>query len=213
MFTPRQSGRQISVCASKRKLDTSEARSARERAIYAIIQPNLRKQWFGLFQIRRRCAAVAVTYFMAATSEEKPRLDGNVEDNPRSRSVAPSRAAAGRTICKQPVCSVEIYGTPVIFHYRLSWTSRCAGAHMYPGRNICPHVPHNTSRVCATRVRANSRDSNSSHVLVINAITYKLWRELEPHGDLYRGFSLAPASVPRSLSLPALRLCHPLEDH
>lgn len=82
--------------------------------------------------------------------------------------------------------------------------------HMHPGRNICPHVPHNTSRVCATRVRANSRDSNSGHVLVINAITYKLWRELEPHGDLYRGFSLA--SAPRSLAhsvLPVLRLSHP----
>ena len=40
-----------------------------------------------LVQIWRRCAAVAVTYFMSATSEEKLRLDANVEDNPRSCRV------------------------------------------------------------------------------------------------------------------------------
>lgn len=83
------------------------------------------------------------------------------------------------------------------------------GAHMYLGRNICPHVPHNTSRVCGTRVRANSRDWNSSHVHVINAITYKLWRELEPHSDLYRGFSLPSLSF----SLPTPHLFLPLKDH
>lgn len=44
-----QAGRQISVCASKRKLDILE-RKARRRANYAIIQPNLYKQQFGLLR-------------------------------------------------------------------------------------------------------------------------------------------------------------------
>lgn len=95
------------------------------------------------------------------------------------------------------VCSAKIYDTLEIFHYRFSWTSR--PAHMYSGV-IYVLTYHITHLAYVQRVSARTR-SNSSHVSVINAITYKLWRELEPHDDLSRVFAF---SVPRPFSLSPL---------
>lgn len=112
-----------------------------------------------LVEKQRRCAAVTAIFyarFAAATegAKEEPRLDTSIEDNPRSRRVAPFRAASVEQFANSR-CSVEIYDAPEIFHYRFSWTHVALhGAHMYRDRNICSHVPHNTSRVCAMRVRA-----------------------------------------------------------
>lgn len=204
MFASRQTGRQISVCASKRKLDTSETESTQTRNLrYNSTQSLQTTVW--LVEKQRQCAAVTAIFyarFAAAAAEgakEKPRLDASIEDNPRLRRAAPPRATSVGQFANSRR-SAKIYDAPEIFHYRFSWTSRCTAHTCTVDRNICPHVPHNTSRVCATRVRASSRDLNSGHVLVINAITYKLWRELEPYGDLYRGFRFLPSSI-----LPLLR--------
>lgn len=64
MFTPGQAGKNLGIREQKKIGHLGSM----ESAIYAIIQPDLRKQQFGLFRSMRRCAAVAVTYFMAATT-------------------------------------------------------------------------------------------------------------------------------------------------
>lgn len=101
-----QAGRQIPLCASKRKLDILE-RGVRRRAICAIIQPNLYKQQFGSL---RSGADVRGSYSHILRprhrkdAEEKPRLDFRREPSKTIRvsssRVGPRRAAPCRTICK-----------------------------------------------------------------------------------------------------------------
>lgn len=119
-------------------------------AICAIIQSNLYKQRGLAWEIRHRCCTGcshilrSFSQHRATGTKEKPRLDASIEDNPRVTShlcdADPMRYNAMRNVASRRsdnlqivgVCWVKIYDAPEIFHYRFSWTSRCAArAHMY----------------------------------------------------------------------------------
>lgn len=183
----------------QKKIGHPGTKSTQRCVICAIIQPNLYKQRFGLLRsntdVHHSCSHILRSFrSIAGWGRERK---AQIRRKHRRQSAVAMRSETRRNVAasvrqfanSRHVCSAKIYETPEIFHYRFSWTSR--PPHTVLGRNICPHVPHNTSRVCATRVRANSLDLNSSHVRVINAITYKLWRELEPHDDLSRVFAFS----------------------
>jgi len=85
MFTPRRTGRQMRKRKKIGHLGSTESMRTRNLRYNSTQSPQT-AVW--PVQIRRRWAAVAATCFMAMTSEERPRLDANVKDNPRSRRTA-----------------------------------------------------------------------------------------------------------------------------
>jgi len=146
---------------------TFRKRKARRRAIYAIIQPNLYKQQFGL--LRRSADAqqlqpIFYARFAAATegAREKPRLDANIEDNPRSRRVVSRRVASRRAVRSN---NLQIVGVQWKFTTRWRYfiigfhgrASRCHDAHICTVAVIYVLTYHITHLAYVQRVSARAR--------------------------------------------------------
>jgi len=190
----RQTGKTNLGCARGQKKighrRRTESARTRARAIYAIIQADLYKQQFGLLRSNNRCAAVTAIFHAAlrhGTSERKAEIRRtSIEGNPRlRRAMSRGQFANSHRFLK-------IYDTPEIFHYRFSYYTRRV---MYV---LTYHTTH-LSRMCNVCLCGRC-DLNSDHVFVINAITYKLRRELEPRRFI-SGFPLSLFLHPSPLSL------------